>query len=148
MDIIGSIMWGRVPSDDPLPHLLLEPRMLRVTSSDGILGRIVDVEQALPMRRYDEEGILTFEIIDDDLCPWNCSRWRLETSADKSSVSRTTEEPQLVMPISTLAMLLFGQISATEAARMGRLAVRKASTLLLWDRIMSTRYRTACADMF
>jgi predicted acetyltransferase len=148
MDVIGNIIWGRVPSDDPLPYLLLEPRMLRITSSDGILGRIVDVEQALPQRCYNEEGTLTFEIVDDDLCPWNCGRWRLEASVDKSSVSRTTDEPQLVMPISTLAMLLFGQISATEAARMGRLNVREDSTLPLWDAIMRTKYKTACADIF
>jgi len=148
MDVIGNIIWGRVPSDDPLPYLLLEPRMLRVTSSDGILGRIVDVERALPQRQYDEEGTLIFEIDGDDLCPWNCGRWRLEASVDKSSISLTAEEPQLVMPISTLAMLLFGHISATEAAHMGRLDVREDGALSLWDRVMRTKYKTACADIF
>jgi len=148
MDLVGSIVWGQVPSDDPLPHLLLEPRMLRRTSSDGLMGRIVDVERALPQRRYDEEGTLTFEIVDDDLCPWNRGRWKLETSTDKSSVSRTGEKPQLVMPISTLAMLLFGQISATEAARMERLDAGDGSALASWDRVMRTKYRPACADTF
>ncbi len=148
MDLVSNIVWGRVPGDDPLPHLLLEPRMLRLTSSDGLLGRIVDVEQALPQRHYDEEGALTFEIVDDDLCPWNCGRWKFEASTDTSSISRTDEEPQLVMPISTLAMLLFGQISASEAARMARLDVCDKNALSSWDRVMHTKYRPACADMF
>lgn len=148
MDLVGSIVWGRVPSDDPLPYLLLEPRMLRITFSDGLLGRIVDVERALPQRHYDEEGILTFELVDDDLCPWNNGRWKLETSKDKSLANRTTEEPQMVMPVSTLAMLLFGQLSASQAARMGRLDVHKEDALSLWDRVMSTQYRPACPDMF
>lgn len=148
MDLVGNIVWGRVPSDDPLPHLLLEPRMLRLTAGDGLLGRIVDVEKALPQRHYDEEGTLTFEITGDDLCPWNNSRWKLEASTNESSVNRTDEKPQLLMPVSTLAMLMFGQISASEAARMARLDVHDESALTLWDRVMRTKYRPACADMF
>ncbi len=147
MDLVTNIVWERVSSDDPLPHLLLEPRMLHITSQDGILGRIVDVELALPKRRYHEEGTLTFEIL-DDLCPWNHGRWKLETSVVESSISRTSEEPQLVMPISTLAMLVFGQISATEAARMERLDVLDPSALSSWDKVMCTAYRPHCADFF
>lgn len=147
MDLVSAIIWERVPSDDPLPHLLLEPRMLNVTSYDGIMARIVDVERALPKRHYCEEGTLTFEI-QDDLCPWNRGRWKLETSAAETSIRRTREEPQLVMPISTLAMLVFGQINATEAARMERLGVLEHSALSLWDRVMHTTYRPFCADLF
>ena len=147
MDIVDNIAWEWVPSDDPLPHLLLEPRMLHITSHDGIMARIIDVEQALPKRRYHEEGILTFEI-HDDLCPWNRGRWKLETSTSGTSIGRTSEEPQLVMPISTLALLVFGQISATEAARMERLDVLEQSALSSWDRVMRTTYRPFCADMF
>jgi len=147
MDLVGNITWERVPCDDPLPHLLLEPRMLHLTSSDGLLARISDIEKALPRRGYHEEGKLTFEII-DDLCPWNRGRWRLETAAAGASVSTHSGEPQLVMPVSTMAMLLFGQISATEAARMGRLDVHDQGALPLWDRVMRTSYRPFCADMF
>ncbi len=147
MDIIERITWGRVPSDDPLPHLLLEPRMLKMTSGDGILGRIVDVERALPGRCYDEEAVLTFEI-NDDFCPWNQGRWKLETSPAGSSITRTSETPQVVMPVSTLAMLVFGQISATEAARMARLEANEPDALPMWDRTMHTRYRPICTDGF
>jgi predicted acetyltransferase len=147
MDLVGNVVWRHVPGDDPLPHLLLEPRMLRKSSGDGLLGRIIDVEKALPQRRYDEEGTISFEI-KDDLCPWNQGRWKLEASTDGSSVSRTGEEPQLTMPVSTLAMLMFGQISASEAARMARLDVGDGSALPLWDKVMRTRYRPACADDF
>ena len=147
MDLVGNIVWGRVPVDDPLPHLLLEPKFLNQTSSDGLLGRIVSVERALPQRRYDEAGTLTFEIR-DDLCPWNCDRWQLQASTDESLINRTSEEPQVTMPVSTLAMLFFGQLSATEAARMGRLDTNVPDALPLWDRVMHTKYRPACADMF
>ncbi|HEY41851.1 MAG TPA: GNAT family N-acetyltransferase [Dehalococcoidia bacterium] len=147
MDLVSNVVWRRVPSDDQLPHLLLEPRMLRKTSGDGLLGRIIDVEKALPQRCYDEEGTLTFEI-KDDLCSWNQGRWKLEASTEGSSARRTSEDPQVTMPVSTLAMLVFGQISASEAARMGRLDVSDDSTLPLWDKVMRTKYRPFCADTF
>jgi len=147
MDLVSNVIWGRVPSDDPLPHLLLEPRALRKTSGDGLLGRIIDIDRALPQRCYDEEGTLTFEV-DDELCPWNQGRWKLKASTGKSSISRTGEEPQVTMPVSTLVTLVFGQLSATEAARMGRLTVNEADALPVWDRVMRTRYRPSCADGF
>jgi len=147
MDLVNNITWERVPCDDPLPHLLLEPRMLHTAANDGLLARIVDIEKALPKRGYREEGMLTFGIL-DDLCPWNRGRWRLEVSAGGASVSREEGEPQLVMPISTLAMLFFGQISATEAARMGRLFVFEQDALALWDKVFRTAYRPFCADIF
>jgi predicted acetyltransferase len=111
------------------------------------MGCIVDVEQSMPKRGYSEEGELTFEIV-DELCPWNQGRWKLETSITGGSISRTREGPQLVMPISTMAMLVFGQISASEAARMGRLDVNEDSSLSLWDKVMRTKYRPFCADLF
>ncbi|MFC1976855.1 enhanced intracellular survival protein Eis [Chloroflexota bacterium] len=147
MDRAEEIVWERVPSDDPLPHLLLEPRMLHVTSLDGIMGRIVDVERALPQRPYPEEATLTFEVV-DDLCSWNNGRWKLETSTAGSSISHTDKEPQVRMPVSTLAMLVFGQISATEAARMARLDVLEPPALPTWDKTMRTMYRPHCADLF
>ena len=52
------------------------------------------------------------------------------------------------MPISTLAMLVFNQITASEAARMQRLDVTDHDALPVWDRVMRTIYRPACVDQF
>jgi len=147
MDLVANIIWPWVPVDDPLPHLLLEPKMLHITSKDGLMARIVDVEPALLGRQYDEEGTLIFEIA-DELCPWNQGRWKLEATPAEAAVSPTRAEPQLAMPISTLAMLVFGQISATEAARMQRLSVLDHNALPIWDRVMRTAYKPFCADVF
>jgi len=147
MDLAKDIMWGRVPPDDPLPHLMLEPRNLNVTSGDGLLGRIVDVEKALPLRPYSDEGRLIFEVM-DDFCIWNQGKWEVDITNGGMEIRRTDKTPQLVMPVSTLAMLFFGQISSSEAARMGRLDVGDSKALPLWDRVMRTDYRPFCADMF
>lgn len=147
IDLADNIVWDRVPPDDPLPHLILEPRRLHTTSADGLLGRIVDIKQALPKRPYSEEATLTFDVT-DELCPWNSGRWKLETSAAGSSIGHTDEEPQLRMPVSTLAMLVFGQLSATEASHMKRLDALDPDALPTWDKTMRTLYRPFCADNF
>jgi predicted acetyltransferase len=147
MDLVGEIIWDRAPLDDPLPQMLLEPRMLHSTSADGLLGRIIDIQQAFLKRPYTEKSTLLFDVT-DELCPWNNGRWQLETSAEGSSVHPTDKKPQLKMPDSTLAMLIFGQISATEASRMERLEVLDSKALPIWDKTMRTLYRPFCADIF
>ena len=147
MDLVKDVIWGKVPPDDPLPHLMLEPRELTLTSADGLLGRIVNVEKALPLRPYSDEGGLTFDII-DDFCDWNQGKWEMNATADGTKVTRSDKSPQLTIPVSTLAMLMFGQISASAAARMGRLDVADNNALPLWDKVMRTKYPPFCADMF
>jgi predicted acetyltransferase len=146
-DVARDVCW-EAPTDDPLPHLLLEPRRLNMTSRDSLLGRIIDIDGVLAGRDYPEEGGLIFEIVDDDLCPWNNGRWKFETSGPESSVTPSTREPELIMPVSTMVMLVFGQISATEAARMGRLDANEKKALPKWDKIMRTMYRPFCPDEF
>jgi predicted acetyltransferase len=147
MDVVIEITRGQASSDDPLPMLLQEPRMLSTRSSDGLYARIIDVSNALPQRGYDEKGKLTFRIM-DTMCPWNEGIWELETSSSGSMIKHSKESPQLDIPISTLALIYFGQISATEAARMGRLNVNEPNCLPVWDRVMRTKYKPACADGF
>jgi predicted acetyltransferase len=147
-DLVNLISRWKVPPDDPLPHLLLEPKRLDVSMpSNGLLARLVNVDKALTQRRYDTEGTLTFRLI-DELCDWNNGVWRLDASPDGSKVSRASGEPQVTVPVSTLAMLFFGWLSASEAARMGRLEVHDRTALPAWDRVMRTSYVPFCADNF
>lgn len=146
-DLARELTWRVAPTDDPLPHLILEPRMLRATLHEGLLARVVDVARCLPERPYGGEGRLTFEI-GDEMCPWNAGRWQLETSGTETRVSRTTAEPQLMLPVTTLAMLLFGTISATDAQRMGRLDAHDPDALATWDTLMRTSYAPFCPDSF
>jgi len=147
LDLVTRVDWNKAPPDDPLPHLLLEPRKLNQTTVDDLLGRIIDVERALTLRPYTEDGILTFEVR-DEICPWNNGCWKLEASSEGSRVSRTTETAQTAMPVSTLAMLMFGQISPSRAAEMGRLEVKQPEALKTWDKVMRTAYRPTSADSF
>ena len=46
-----------------------------------------------------------------------------------------------------LVMLVFGHISASEVARMGRLDVNEDSALPMWDKVMRTKYCPFCDDI-
>jgi predicted acetyltransferase len=85
----------------------------------------------------------------DDLLPWNADRWetRIERG-DVETVPLASGEPELSMTVNTLAMLIFGQITATEAARAGRIGVYDAAALRRWDDALRTRYAPFCSDHF
>jgi predicted acetyltransferase len=147
MPLARYIETASVASDDPLPHLLLEPRMLRDTSRDGILARMIDLGPALDARRYQPGGVVSFELI-DDLCPWNAGRWRASLTPEGAEVEKLSGEPELSMTAATLAMIAFGQITATQAADAGRVGVHDPGALPRWDAAFRTRYAPFCADNF
>ena len=142
------IDWPQAPDDDPLPHLLQEPRMLRDTARDGILARIVDLPAAIDARGYTSAASLRVDLI-DELCPWNAGTWSIDLSPEGTRVKQLAAgEPDLSMTINTFAMLLFGQLTATRAARAGRIGVHDPEALERWDSVLATRYAPFCADNF
>jgi len=147
MDLISRVDWTRAPVDDPLPHLMLEPRKLNSGSADGMLGRIVDVEKALPLRPYYKDCDLVFEVI-DDICSWNRGCWKLSVSGNSSEIKPSSQTPGITLPVSTLAMLFFGQISPERAAEMGRLDVNREGVLKDWNDTVRTPFRPFCSDGF
>ena len=148
MDLAEVIRCQRMPTDDPLPHLVSEPRELQITSRDGIMARLVDVREAMGRRCYDADGAICFEL-EDPMCEWNRGTWAFEASAGGASkIEESRRQPDLRLPVDTLAMLFFGRISASQAAAMGRLAVYKPEALPVWDRLFQTRHQPFCPDLF
>lgn len=121
--------------------------MLHASSRDGILARIIDLDRAFAGRGYQQAGSLTFAA-SDPICRWNEGTWTLETDGAETSMRRGGGVPAFSAPIDTLSMLLFGQISASEAWRMGRLETADPAALPTADRLLCTQYRPFCADHF
>jgi predicted acetyltransferase len=147
MRLAQNIIWMQAPIDDPMPHLMLEPRRLNIKSGNGFLARIVDVEKAIPMRGYSGDGELIFAIADDAICPWNNGTWHMIVSDGKASIKKTKKGAELSMNANSLAMVLFGQLSTTGAARMGIIDVKKKNVLTQYDRLFKTEYMPFCSDI-
>jgi len=141
-DNVAEIRRPNAGPDDPLPNMLVEPRMLNAKTEDGIMARLVNVEDALPQRPYPITAELTFDLV-DPLCEWNAGKWRLSTSLTEggSEAARQEGPVDLRLGVDTLAQLVFGRLSATQASEAGLLeGVRDAELLARWDAALRTKY--------
>lgn len=146
-DLVREVAMERVPEDDLALLLLEEPRALRRRTGDGLWMRIADVDLALSQRPYGAEGALTIAV-EDAVCDWNAGTVRLETDGPTAQVTRTSEAPDLTVPVARLAQLLSGFASASELARAGLIEAERPESLELADRIFATAYRPYCQDGF
>ncbi len=133
-DNVEQIVWDNAPSDDPLPLMLVEPRLLNASLRDGIMARLVTVEDVLATRPYASETELRFDLR-DTFCEWNAGRWSVATSAEGGAVSRLNgADVDFTLTPDTLASLVFGRYTASEAHRAGLLeGVRDRAALARWD---------------
>ena len=151
MDLTSTIILPSVSTDDPLPYLLVEPRGIirqeTESSTTSLMGRIIDVERAMSQRGYNCDGRLIFEV-NDEMCPWNQGRWEMDISGGAAGLKRTKKTPQVTMNIDTLTALLFNYMSASFAARIGRIDITNPDALPVWDTVMNTAYKPFCPDHF
>ena len=129
--------WLR-PIDEPLVHMLADPRQLRFTVQDGLWVRLVDVPDALAGRRYTAEGELVLEV-KDPFCSWNEGRYELVGVPDGADCRATTTEPDVVLSAADLAAVYLGGVRFDTLRQAGRIienepgAVRRADALFTWD---------------
>lgn len=130
--------WSR-PVDEPLLHLLREPRRLRATLRDNLWLRLVAVVAALETRTYAADGRIVLEVR-DPFCPWNEGRVRLEAGAgERGAASRTGADPDLVATVNDLGAVYLGGTSFRQLARAGRVeeritgALARADAMFGWD---------------
>ncbi len=86
VDLVQRVTaWSR-PVDEPLVHLVQEPRRLGATLRDNLWVRPVDVAGALGARRYSTDARIVLEIM-DPFCPWNEGRYLLEAIGGEANVT-------------------------------------------------------------
>lgn len=153
-DLVSRVEWPGVCADDPAPNVLLEPRMLRRTTRDGIWLRVVDVDKALGGRGYDHAGRCVIGVPDDPECPWNKGTYLLETqpagaqSEGGTTVTRTQAAVDLQVTQQGLASLVCGHARASELHRCGRINATDPAKLPMWDALFATRHSPSLMNGF
>jgi predicted acetyltransferase len=145
LDLVEHLQMERFWLDDPIQHLLADPRRLRVRVRDDLHLRVVDVVAMLQARRYSRDDSLIIEVR-DDMCPDLAGRYRLEGGLDGAVAARTDSSPDLALDAAALALdaaalasLLLGEISAAALHSAGVIeemhpgAVRRASAMFTWS---------------
>jgi predicted acetyltransferase len=137
IDLVRTMRYPMASADDPLRHLLRDPRALHTLVVDGLWVRLVDVDRALAARRYPAPVDLVFEVR-DAFCPWNAGRWRLTGHPAGGHCARTDRDPDLVVDVEALAAAYLGGVSLGSLQAGGRVtevspgAVTLASTAFSW----------------
>jgi predicted acetyltransferase len=116
LDLVSEVR-GSVPQDSPLRWALLEPRRFVVKQVwEGIWVRILDVDAALPARRYPLPGSLVLQVGDE-------GTFRLDVAdTGEATCAAVTSEPDLVLGLEELGSMYLGAVRASTLAAAGRVS--------------------------
>ncbi|MBB3082659.1 GNAT family N-acetyltransferase [Geodermatophilus sabuli] len=137
IDLVRTVKVPMASDDDPLRHLLADPRALHARPLDALWVRLVDVGRALAARRYTAPINLVLEVRDRS-CPWNDGRWALTAGPSGGFCARTDSDPDLVVDVEALAAAYLGGTSLATLQAAGRVtevspgAVTQAATSFRW----------------
>jgi predicted acetyltransferase len=138
MDLVEHVEMWRFWPDDPIHHLLLDPRRLRVSTRDDLHLRVVDVVTLLEGRRYSREDGLVIEVR-DQACADVAGVYAVEGGLDGATATRTDASPDIVLDAAALGSLMLGDVSVSALHRAGIVeelrdgAVRRASAMFSWS---------------
>ncbi|MBO0871099.1 MAG: GNAT family N-acetyltransferase [Micromonosporaceae bacterium] len=142
VDLTRSTEYWCAAVDEPLLHLVDEPRQLAGRLGDALWLRVVDVPAALAGRRYAAPVDVVIEVT-DALVPENAGRWRLAGGPDSATCTRTDRPADLACDIGALGAAYLGGAALTTLAAAGRVAVPNPAALVPaslafgWHRIPS-----------
>jgi predicted acetyltransferase len=127
---IDQVSWieceGAV--DEPLAHLLTDPRAARSTPVARLWVRLIDVDRALAARRYAGTLDLVLEV-EDAFCPWNTGRYRLEADQDAAACVRTRAPADLRLTAAELGASFLGGTTLASLAGAGHVEELRAGAL-------------------
>jgi predicted acetyltransferase len=143
IDLARSATFGFAALDEPLVHMVDEPRRLGARMADGLWVRVVDVPKALAARRYATDVDVVLDVTDAQL-PRNTGRWRLTGGPAGATCSATTDPADLACTALELGSAYLGGPSLGALAAAGRVreltpgAVARASAAFGWHRMPTT----------
>lgn len=147
VDLVRSVRYPNSSNDDPLQHLLANPRLLEVRPSDALWVRLVDVDRALSARRYPAPIDLVIEVR-DPFCSWNEGRWRLSGHPAGGYCGRTDRDPDLVLGTEELSAAYLGGTSLASLQAAGRVTEVSPGAVTLASTSFSWPVAPWCADSF
>jgi predicted acetyltransferase len=147
IDLVATVeAWNR-PADEPLLHLLREPRRLRFSVNDGLWVRLLDVSSALDARRYGTDGRIVFEIT-DPFRPDNDGRYELVVEEGVGRCARTESAPDLVGTTNVLGAVYLGGSSFRQLWWAKQVEERTPGSLDLADAMFASTPAPWCVVDF
>jgi predicted acetyltransferase len=143
--LAGRIEATNLPVDHPLFMLLAEPRRARYSMYDALWVRIMNIETALAARAYSSPESIVIDV-EDALCPWNHSRFRLDGETGRAQ--RTHDHADLRLPITSLGSAYLGGISFARMAEIGAVEAKSPGAIETADRLFHSNRAPWCPEIF
>jgi predicted acetyltransferase len=140
LDLSRTAAASFLALDEPLQHLVDEPRRLGLRAADSLWIRIVDLPAALAARRYATAVDVVLDVA-DPLLPGNTGRWRITGGPDGATCTRTGDPADLSCTVLELGATYLGAVTLAALAAAGRVreltpgALARASTAFGWHRM-------------
>ncbi|WP_306208760.1 GNAT family N-acetyltransferase [Actinoplanes sp. RD1] len=141
LDLVRRVTYGMAALDDPLLHLVDEPRRLGAELADALWIRVVDVPAALSARRYSAPLDVVLDVT-DRLLDANQGRWRLTVAEDGTATCTRTGAPaDVACDVLDLGATYLGGVSLAALAAAGRVreltpgALRRTAVAFAWHRL-------------
>jgi predicted acetyltransferase len=147
LDLTRSVAWDAAPADEPLVHLLTDPRAVEEIPYDTLWVRLVDVARALAQRTYATPLDVVLEV-EDDVCPHNAGRLRLAGDATGARCERTSDPADLALTAVELGAAYLGGTSLAVLAAAGRVRERTPGAVVAADRALRGAREPWCPDQF
>jgi predicted acetyltransferase len=128
MDLVREVRWERAAVDEPVPHLVTDPRALQPLLTDALWVRLVDVDRALQARRYTVPVDVVLDV-SDSFCAWNTGRYRLTADGHGAACSRTTDPVELTVSSTALGAAYLGGTTLTSLAAAGLVVEHRPGAL-------------------
>jgi predicted acetyltransferase len=147
IDMCPNVESWNVPVDDPLPMMVTEPRRLGSRGpSDALWVRILDVVAALEARRYEEDGTISFALV-DGFRPQTSGTFRITVDAGTATVEAIDGDPDVSIDSDALGALYLGGGDALAYAAAGRIR-GDADAITRLHRMFRTVVRPWCNQVF
>lgn len=131
VDLIATVDAHNLAIDDPLRHVLVDGRRVRVDAiSDHLWLAPLDPERVLASRTYSVPGRLVLEVHSPE---GSAITVAVESGADGTSCFVTQDAPDLICDSRVLGMCALGGNRWSELAAAGRVDVRRSESLVLAD---------------
>jgi len=140
IDLTRKAAFSFASLDEPLTHMVDEPRHLGARVLDGLWVRVVDVPTALASRRYVVDVDVVLDVT-DALLPRNTGRWRLTGGPGGATCTATDEPADLACTALELGSAYLGGPSLAALAAAGRVreltpgALAAVSAAFGWHRL-------------
>lgn len=136
LDLVAEVVARARPVDEPLPHLLADPRRARTSVRDSLWLRVLDVPGVLEGRGYACDGAVCLEVV--DAAGFAGGRFALEAAGGKAECTATGAEPDVTVPVASLGAACLGGTRLTALARAGRAVEHTPGSLRRLDLMLSS----------